>query len=214
MFCVEIDDPNDREAVYALRYAVLVEELGRPQKYADHPARRLEEPVDADAIHLGAYPDARDGAPTGDLLGALRIHTAARSDLAFLADVHPDLMRRDGVRRGAVTRLVTSPDARGGGRAGAAGLELAVAAYRVALRESLDVVHIDCHADLRPFFTWLGFDLQRAFAHEDYGDIAVMTLRIGDRVRLERTRSPFLPVLDEAARERGSAPIAVATGAR
>ncbi len=224
MFCAEIDDPKEREAIYALRYAVLVEELGRPQRHADHAARRLEEPVDADAIHVGAYAGVEGGSggvrPAGDLVGALRIHTADRTDFGFLAEVHPDLMRRDGVRRGAVTRLVTAPEARGGGRTGAAGLELAVAAYRIALRETLDVVHIDCHADLRPFFTWLGFDLQRAFFHDDYGDIAVMTLRIADRGRLERTRSPFLPVLDATACESdptpraSDPPVAVATASR
>lgn len=195
MFCDEVDDPEEREAVYALRYAVLVEEMGRPQRHADHAGRLLAEPVDADAIHLGAFVPAESATGRRRLVGALRIHVAGRSDLAFLAEIHPALMRRDGVRRGAVTRLVTAPEARGGGD-DAAGLALAVAAYRVALRESLDVVHIDCHAGLRPFFTWLGFDLDRAFTHPDYGEIAVMSIRVEDRARLEKTRSPFLRVLD------------------
>jgi hypothetical protein len=212
-----VDDPRALEAIYALRYAVYVEEMGRPQSYADHQRRRLAEPVDRDAIHLAAYRDPASGGREGgnglakpsDLLGALRIHVVGRADVSFLSSIHPDLLRSDGVRRGAVTRLVTRPEARGGGRQQAAGLALAIAAYRIGLREALDVVHIDCKADLAPFFEWLGFDVERAFHHADYGDIAVMRLRLHDRARLARSSSPFTAVLDAWSESDADAPESV-----
>lgn len=43
--------------VFALRYDVYVQEMGRRQQYADHARRRIEEPMDRNAHLVVAYVD-------------------------------------------------------------------------------------------------------------------------------------------------------------
>lgn len=198
MFCREITQPAELEEVQALRYAVLVEELGRVNPHADDVNRRLAEPLDDDAIHLGAYAAGPCGA--AELLGALRIHLPGRGDLRALEAIHPALLATDGPRTGVVSRLVTAPRARGG--LDGAGLALARAAYRVALAERLEAVEIDCHASLIGFFEWLGFVVYRRFEHPVFGDVALLRSHPFDRASLEKAGSPLVEVFDDwAARE-------------
>ena len=105
------------------------------------------------------------------------------------------------MRTGIVSRLVTDKSVRGGG--GSAGLQLAIEAYRIGLRERLDAVEIDCHESLVPYFEWLGFDVSRRFRHESFGDVAVMRMEPFDRSRLRKTDSPFLPILDQGTWKSG-----------
>jgi hypothetical protein len=202
--CHEVIDERELDQIFALRYAVYVEEMGRSQRYADHERRRLAEPLDETAIHLAAYQsdevlDADSRGVGRRLVGALRIHLPECGDLSELAWLHPDACKGGAVRTGIVSRLVTDKSVRGGG--GSAGLQLAIAAYRIGLRERLDVVEIDCHESLVPYFEWLGFDVLRRFCHESFGDVAVMRMQPFDRARLRRTDSPFLPILDQGTWE-------------
>lgn len=195
--CVEITDPADLEAIYRLRYAIYVEEMRRPQRYADHAQRRLAEPLDETAIQLAVR---RAGSP--DPIGALRLNLSRDGGLDHIEKLYGLAPGELGDRSMVITRLVTRPDARGG--AASAGLCLAQTAYRVGLRESVEVGYIDCNTHLVPFFEWLGFDALRFFEHPEYGDIAVMSLDPLDRGRLVRSNSPLLPILDEAQESRGA----------
>lgn len=44
-------------ALYTFRYRIYVEEMARPQKYADHDARTIRDPLDDTAYNLVAWQD-------------------------------------------------------------------------------------------------------------------------------------------------------------
>lgn len=201
MYCREIVHPADLQEVQALRYAVLVEEMGRLHPEADPQTRRLAEPLDRSAIHVGAFERDADGEPR--LIGALRIHVPGRGDLEAFAEFHPAILSSEGPRTGVVSRLVTAQDARGG--RGGAGLALAIEAYRFALAEQLEVVEIDCHASLVGFFEWLGFVVTRRFEHPVFGDVALLRIRPFDRAALAEAKSVLVDVFDAWAADEGHA---------
>lgn len=194
MFCRRIIHPADLDAVQALRYQVLVEEMGRPHPNADASARRMAESLDDGAIHLGAYEQAAGRA--AELVGALRSNLPGHGDLRAFAEFHPAILAAHGPRTGVVSRLVTAPHARGG--RGGPRMALAIEAYRIALTEQLEVVEIDCHASLIGFFEWLGFGVYRRFEHPGFGDVALLRIHPFDRAALERVGSPLVAVFDEA----------------
>lgn len=201
LFCREVTGAAEIAEIQALRYRIYVEEMRRTQPHADRLQRRLIEPLDACAIHVGAYRPSAVGAP--QLVGAVRIHVPGRGDLRELAKLHPAIVAKDGVRTGVVSRLITLRSARGG--AGGAGLQLAIEAYRIALRERLAAVEIDCHASLVGFFESLGFRVERRFRDEIYGDIALLSIRPFARDALAAIGSPLVPVYDDVMRAPGGA---------
>lgn len=52
-----IDNPQDLQQVFRLRYAVYVEELGAGMKRADHRCQQVREPQDETVYNLGANKD-------------------------------------------------------------------------------------------------------------------------------------------------------------
>ena len=77
--------PAELTAVFRQRYAVYAEELGYPQRYADHSARMVVEPLDNYGHILGAYDD-------GILVGSVRINYGSEIALGDYVDLYD--MRR------------------------------------------------------------------------------------------------------------------------
>lgn len=186
--CREVLDPEALEGVYRLRYRILVEELGRVSPHADADRRRLEEPLDAGARQLAAY---EPNAPAP--LGALRLNRGDDPGLASVEALYGLPPGGLGPRSMLAMRLVTRPEARGGGHRVLLGL--ARAAHRIALREGVDRLWLDCSPELADRFAWLGFDPVHRFEHG--GEVVVMSADPRDRVRLGRSGSPLLEVLAE-----------------
>ena len=69
-----IDNPQDLQRVFRLRYAVYVEELGAEMAHADHQRREVREPWDKSGDNLGAWIN-------GELVGGVRINYGGASDL-------------------------------------------------------------------------------------------------------------------------------------
>ena len=57
------------EALYAFRYRIYVEEMGRPQKYADHDMRRIRDPLDETGRNLVAWDNS-------EIVGCVRVNFA------------------------------------------------------------------------------------------------------------------------------------------
>ena len=188
LHCVEVRDAERREAIYRLRHAVYVDELGRRLRHADPVGGTISEPLDATAVHLAAYQG--EG---GALVGAIRMHFTTCDALGDHAGIYGRATRREPGRFAIVSRLVTRPEARGG--AASAGLELARAACARGLALSVETAYIDCQAPLAPFFEWLGFDVVEAFVHPHAGPVRLMRLDLTDVARLERSGSPLLDLV-------------------
>jgi Cyclic nucleotide-binding domain len=100
---------QDREEIFAFRYSVYVEELGRYRRIADHERRWLIEPEDAHSVIYGARENGRVVATSRLTFGedGFSDRQLDHYGLApFLADVPPRLI-------GVGERLMVAPDLRG-----------------------------------------------------------------------------------------------------
>lgn len=183
---------SDAEAVFRLRYEVYVEELGRTQRYADHAARRIEEPLDASANVFCAYEGAR-------LVGTVRSNYTRRSSLGEYEALYE--MKRCGaahpLNTSVTTKLVVAPDHRRSTLA----YRLAVATYHVGLCDGILFDFVDVYPARVPFFERLGYRVHIPRAvHPEYGAVIVMRLGMRDAEHLAAVDSPFMRVLARAPR--------------
>lgn len=180
----EAHDVETRQAVYAFRYTVYVEEMGRRQAHADHVRRVLAEPEDESARLLVARNSY------GDVVGTARVHLAERIppslealyQLQRFAPFHPH-------ESSTTTKLMVDRRYRRSPLA----LRLAQACYDIGLSAGISYNFIDCNAHLRSFFFQLGFrQVLPDFDHRDYGVVSPLVLALRDVEHLRRIRSPFV----------------------
>jgi len=174
---------GEREQLYSFRYRVYVEEMGRVQKYADHEARSIHDPLDLTGHNLIALEGTR-------IVGCIRINFAENGGL----DYYRRLLEMDSLVPGypqqvsLCTRLMVAPEMRGSALA----LRLCTASYDYGWRHGIRWNFIDCNDHLVEFFQRLGYLWTHRAVHEEYGDVNAMCLDLQDRVHLENCKSPFL----------------------
>jgi hypothetical protein len=174
----------EADAVFALRYDVYVDELGRSSARAHGTQRCVEEPLDHCSTLLAAFDGER-------VVGTLRTSYAAHCDLGY----YPALYAMDDTsdaplsRASITTRLVVAPSHRHTSLA----YRLAAAAYLEAVGDGILCDYIDVFPARVPFFSRLGYVVHRAsVVHPELGPVIVMRIRTDDLSHLERVRSPLL----------------------
>lgn len=176
--------PEDLEAIYRFRYAIYVEEMGKPMPGADHDRRLLHDALDARSTQLIARKD-------GELAGVIRI-TWGRDGLPETFVEWYGLRRFRDFAREQISftgRLMVAQKF----RRSAAAIRLACEAYRLGRLSgiSLDLIHTT--RPLVPFFERLG---HRRYASEfldpDLGPRTPLVLALCDVAHLQRCRSPFM----------------------
>ena len=181
--------PAELEAIYRFRYAIYVEEMHRKQKYADHEARRIEDPLDRGSCILGAWEN-------GEVVGTVRASFLRCVDIGDYFDFYQvGRLPREQIGRASITtRLMIHPRHRQRSLA----IRLARAIYQIGLREGITTDLIDCNDHLVPFFTGLGYRAHRDdLVHPEYVSVTVMKFELFDHTHLQAIRSPLLPVLQE-----------------
>jgi GNAT superfamily N-acetyltransferase len=188
----------DLEALFRFRYEIYVEEMHRCQRYADHKARWIRDPLDDAAIHLAAFSGRR-------IVGAVRVNFTALGplgdyerfyDMAAVGSDHP-------ARTSINTRFMIAPEFRGGLLA----VRLAMASYAYGAPKGIRWNFIDCNSHLIPFFAGLGYvEHIPPGDHPEYGRVTRMRLAVSDRAHLEAVKSPFLRLMrSEQSIDHGSA---------
>jgi GNAT superfamily N-acetyltransferase len=183
---------SEARAIFRLRYEVYVEELGRSQRYADHAARTLAEPLDTCANLFCAYDGAR-------LVGTVRTNYAWRSRLEEYEALYQLEHCGSAYPHGTsvTTKLVVAPDHRGS----TLPYRLAAATYSAALSDGVLFDFVDVYPARVPFFQRLGYQVHLPHAmHAEYGPVIVMRLGMRDAQHLAEVRSPFLRVLLQASK--------------
>lgn len=104
-----VTESNELLAIHRQRYVVYVEELKYPQKFADHAARTVIEPLDATGHILGAFDDH------GALLGSVRLNYGVESDFGEYVELYG--MKQFGpyfpARLVLTTKMILDPQHRG-----------------------------------------------------------------------------------------------------
>lgn len=187
----EARSSRDREAIFALRYAVYVAEMGRRQEHADHERRLLEESEDANSTLLLAR-DAR-----GDAIGTGRVHLGpcipesyeTMYQMRQFEPFHP-------TQTSTTTKLIVDERY----RRSPVAFRLAQACYDVGMAAGVRFNFIDCNAHLKPFFLKLGFrQVAPDLVHPDFGHVSPLVLALKDFGYLRSIGSPFAPTASDAS---------------
>ncbi len=177
---------EDLEQLYRFRYRVYVEEMQRPQRYADHDHKRIEEPLDATATHFIAM--------EGDeIVGCLRWNCGLDTDFGEYVELYD--MHKAGPyfpeQCGTTTKVMVAPKYRLTGLV----VHLCRAAYTHARTRGLIADFMDCNPHLEAQFAQFGYRPYRSRAqHPEYGDVLPMILLCPDLKHLQRVRSPLAPI--------------------
>jgi hypothetical protein len=181
---------SDLDAVFRLRYAVYIEELGRMQRYADHDARTICEPLDRTGHLFCAYDNSR-------LVGTLRTNYSRDADLSDYAQLYDmAAVDKDQPHATSVTsKLLVTREY----RSSMLGYGLAAACYRANLLAGMEYDFIDVYPARVPFFQRLGYQIHRPeVVHPEFGSVIVMRLKMRDEAHLRMVKSPFLRYLRRA----------------
>lgn len=181
---------EDRRRVFQFRYAIYVEEMQRPQDYADHSAKTIEEPLDETGRILLAEDEA------GKVVGTVRLNFGSDTDFGYYVNLYSmECVGSSFPERVSITtKLMVSRELRGG----TLGCRLAMATYRDALAWGILFDFIDCNPHLEPVFARLGYRRYTGrILHPEYGDVLPMILPLTDLEHLEAEGSPFAKICRE-----------------
>jgi GNAT superfamily N-acetyltransferase len=179
--------PAELHAVYRLRYEVYVEELQRVQRYADHEARLVVEPLDRTGRIFGAFEGDR-------AVGTVRVNFARDSELGEYESLYG--MASLGAKHPRVTSITTKLLVTKDYRSSSLAYRLAAAAYADGLPEGIEHDFVDVYPPRVPFFEKLGYRVHIPEAvHSEFGSVIVMRLDLRDEAHLRAVGSPFLRTL-------------------
>jgi hypothetical protein len=178
----------EKQEIYRFRYRIYVEELQRPQHYADHSQKTVIEPLDTSGYLLAAY-DAK-----GDIVGTVRINYVRDGNLSY----YPQLYRLNVTDKNfsdtsITTKFMVSAKYRKSSQL--AKLMVLECYKRAVITDGIKVDIIDVNDGLIKFFQHLGYRLQDVINHPEYGAVNLMRLDAYDISHLTAVKSPFCNVL-------------------
>ena len=184
---------EEREAVFAFRYRVYVEEMRRPEPGADHAARRIVDPLDATGHLIAAFHDGR-------IVGTVRVNLARDSDLSAYEE--PYGMRHFAPYHPASTSIVTKLMVESACRRSPVAVRLARACFAFGVPRGVAFSFIDCNPHLKPFFERLGFrQVMPDFEHPIYGRVHPLVLDVRDAALLDDSAAAFDPRIPAQSRD-------------
>lgn len=173
--------------VARFRYSVYIDEMGRPQRDADHDQCTIIDRLDQDSFVIGAWVGDR-------VVGTCRVNFCGRSDIgpyeewyqaASVAGEHWP------ASTAILTRLMVAPEYRGS----MLSAKLATEAFILGRSRGIECALMDCNEHLLDFFAKIGWIVVGSFQHPDYGAVFTHRFDLRDLAHLERIRSPFVRVL-------------------
>lgn len=187
------DCPAD---LYSFRYRIYVDEMGRTQRYADHDAKIIKDPLDDFAVQGVAFDN-------GAMVGCLRANFLRDGDIGEYKSLYriDDLSPAEIAGASICTRFMVEPTLRGT----ALPMRLLLQQYADALEQRITTCYVDCNEPMRDFFIRFGFKSLFLTQHPEYGRVEVMRLDIEDAEHLVSVRSPFLSLYRKAMAQRAMA---------
>lgn len=191
----KIFGPDETPAeLYRFRYAIYVEEMNRPQRYACAATKTIRDPLDDTARQVVALDDGR-------VIACIRANLLREGSVGDYFDFY-DLCRlstEEAARASICTRLMVSPDH----RKTQVSIDIFKVLYAFAVANDVQTSFMDCNAHLVRFFEKFGYERTAHKRHPEYGDVTVMKLDHFDFARIIRIGSPFAELAQakaEAAR--------------
>ena len=175
---------DDRLAVYRFRYDVYVNEMNRPQTYADHALRLIQEPLDLTG-HLLLAEEA------GHVIGTARFNVGVDDTFGFYRELYrlPEFRPFYPSAVSITTKFMVARSY----EQSVLPKQLCDSCYRHGLLLGTAFDFIDCNDPLVPFFRKIGY--RQVFPnvqHPEYGEVVPMVLAMHDLEHLRSVRSPFV----------------------
>lgn len=174
----------DWEEVYRFRYGIYVEEMDRPQKYADHKRKLIQEPLDRSGHVLAAYTE------DGNMVGTVRFNVGVDKHFGLYVDLYhlKEFGQFFPSRISITTKLMVAAEYRKTRLA----ISLATECYVRGLKLGTCFDCIDCNEPLVSFFKRLGYrQIFSAIRHPEYGEVTPLVLVMHDSEYLQSVHSPF-----------------------
>lgn len=176
--------PAEREAVYAFRYQVYVDEMGKPMAEADHERRMVKDAADDSGLVFAAYED-------GELVGTLRVNIGLESMLGDprlgIYDLHL-FDDSDPARFAFASRFMLRRDYRGS----MAAHKLSITALEAALAEDVRLCFCYCAPYLVSFYEQMGFRRYTDNFNDELGYRIPMVMVLFDLAHLRAVHSPLV----------------------
>lgn len=178
-----VESRKEKEAVFRFRYSIYVDEMKRPQRYADHERRWITDPLDEYADILAVWQG-------DDVVGTVRMNPLRRNPLDEYRRLYgiENLSRHDLVGTSISTRIMLAAHVR---RSPVSG-KLLVAAFNHGRKLGIKYDYCDCNDPVLGFFERIGYRFIRRVQHPEYGDVSVMQLDLEDIAYLKSIRSPLV----------------------
>jgi N-acyl-L-homoserine lactone synthetase len=173
-------------ALFEFRYRIYVEEMGRPQRYADHAAKTIVDPLDDTGINIVAI-------DKDEIVGCVRTNFLRHGPLGEYEGLYGlDLLSPVDVYATSIcTRLMVGLSR----RSTLVTFGIMKAVYEYGLYNGIRLNFIDCNEHLIPFFLKFGYRILGQRNHSEYGEVFVLRLDLLDVDHLETVHSPFMPSL-------------------
>jgi CRP-like cAMP-binding protein len=175
----------EREEIYRLRYKVYIEEMHGENRHseADRAARRLCDAWDERAYQFYVLQD-------GMVAACARLNLRRDGPLECEEQFGMDRFLPAFPDQVAMTsRLALHPKIRGSYLL----KQLTCRIYEFLCDQGIRFNFIDCHPQLLPLYSRLGFRLYRpGFNHQKYTYVIPMVLVVDDLAHLEQVKSPFV----------------------
>lgn len=174
------------QRLFEFRYDVYVREMARPQRYADHEAKTIIDPLDLFGINVLAL--------EGDkIVGCVRTNFLRHGSLGEYEEFYglKDLCGADRDQTSICTRLMIGSSR----RRSFTTFGVMRAVYEYGLNNGIRFNFIDCNEHLVGFFQKFGYRLLGAKHHVEYGEVSLLKLDLIDEPHLTAVKSPFLPSL-------------------
>lgn len=183
------ESPETLLEIQRFRYAVYVDEMGKPIAHADHDRQLLADPEDASGQVFACHDDE-------GLIGTIRLATGVDDAHAGLyrLELFPDVPCTDVA---FASRFMLRSDHRGG----LAAHRLCLAALDAALAAGVRLVFCHCAPYLVGYYEQLGFRRYTDNFHDALGYRVPMVLVLLDKPHLEAVRSPLAERVPEAGTE-------------
>lgn len=180
--------PEILESIYRMRYEVYVEEMQRPQQYADHERRMIKEPLDERGnIYYATH--------EGRIVGTMRTNYYRDGGAGYYPELYQfHLFEHDLWDSFSITtKLIVRQEL----RAGTLGTRLAMHGYHQCLKDGINFDFIDCNPHLEGYFRKLGYlPYCGRIEHPEYGNVLPLVLPFHDLEHLKLTSSPFARILE------------------
>lgn len=184
-----INNPQDLQQVFRLRYAVYVEELGAAMEYANHERKEVREPWDETSDNLGAWIN-------GELVGCVRINRGGESDLSEYRDFFDSIVADSYADCPLESISVSSKFAVHRRHRGTTLAVKLLQAFYIQLQvKKSRLNYMTCRSNLVPMYRKLGFEpCAPAVHHHEAGWVQPMALVVQDYEHLRQIKSPFADI--------------------